>query len=122
MDKIVHIICRFSKSVLDIKTRLVVAVELGTKWMPNSDSVSHFMPEYKFLGYQDLSNSFYGYLKITRFFKNYMDFPYENNSGENFFPQVHFYMEKPYKNLRKRQFSDSCKNSLAGRIDPKFCI
>ena len=26
-------------------------------------------------------------------------------------------MEKPYKNLRKRQFSNSSKNSLAGRID-----
>ena len=32
-----------SKSVLGIKTRLVVAVELGTKWMPNSDSASNFM-------------------------------------------------------------------------------
>ena len=41
----------FSKSVLDIKTRLVVTVELGRKWMPNSDSVTNFMPEYKFLGY-----------------------------------------------------------------------
>ena len=40
----------FSKSVLDIKKRLVVVVKLGTKWMPNSDSASHFMPEYKFLG------------------------------------------------------------------------
>ena len=60
--------------------------------------------------------------KINTFFKNYMDFPYKNKSGGNFFPQVHFYMEKPYKNLRKRQFLDSCKNSLAGRIDPKFFI
>ena len=60
--------------------------------------------------------------RITRFFKNYMDFPYENKSGGNFFPQVHFYMEKPYKNLRKRQFSNSCKSSSAGRFDPKFCI
>ena len=33
-----------------------------------------------------------------------------------------FFMEKPYKNLRKRQFSNSYKNSLAGRIDPEFCI
>ena len=41
----------FSKSVLDINTRLVVIVELGTKWMTNSDSASNFMPEYKFLGY-----------------------------------------------------------------------
>ena len=41
----------FSKSVLDIKTRLVVTVELGTKWMPNSDSASNFMPEYEFLDY-----------------------------------------------------------------------
>ena len=57
--------------------------------------------------------------KITRFFKKYMDFPYEEKSGKNF-PHVHFYMDKPYKNLRKRQFSDSCKNNLAGHIDPKF--
>ena len=49
---------RFSKSVLDIKTRLVVTVELGTKWMQNSDFASNFMPEYKFLGYYDLPNSF----------------------------------------------------------------
>ena len=41
----------FSKSVLHIKTRLVVTVELGRKWMLNSDSASNFMPEYKFLGY-----------------------------------------------------------------------
>ena len=27
-----------------------VIVELGTKWMPNSDSASNFMPEYKLLG------------------------------------------------------------------------
>ena len=60
--------------------------------------------------------------KITRFFKSYMDFPYKTNLGETFFPQVHFYMEKPHKNLRKRPFSNSCKNSLASRIDPKFCI
>ena len=58
---------QFSKSVLDIKTRLVVIVELGTKWMPNSDSASNFMPEYKFLGYYDLPNSFYGYLKSPDF-------------------------------------------------------
>ena len=41
----------FSKPVLDIKMRLVVTVELGTKCMPNSDSASNFMPEYKVLGY-----------------------------------------------------------------------
>ena len=41
----------FSKSVLDIKTRLVVTVDHRTKWMPNSDSASTFMPKYKFLGY-----------------------------------------------------------------------
>ena len=52
--------------------------------MPNSDSASNFMPEYKVLGYWDLPYSFYGHLKITRFFKNYMDFPYENKSGGNF--------------------------------------
>ena len=41
----------FSKSVLDIKTRLVVTVGLGTKWIPDSDSPSNFIAEYKFLGY-----------------------------------------------------------------------
>ena len=46
----------------------------------------------------------------------------KTNLGETFFPQVHFYMEKPYKNLRNSQFSNSCKNGLASRIDPKFCI
>ena len=40
-----------SKSVLYIKTKLVVTVELGTKWMPNSGSAPNFIPEYKFLGY-----------------------------------------------------------------------
>ena len=41
----------FAKSVLDIKTRLVETVELGTKWMPNSDYASNSMPEYTFIGY-----------------------------------------------------------------------
>ena len=41
----------FSKSVLDVKMRLVVTVELGTEWMPKSDSASNFMPEFQFLGY-----------------------------------------------------------------------
>ena len=41
----------FSKSVFDIKMRLMVNVELGTKWMPSSDSASHFMLQYKFLGH-----------------------------------------------------------------------
>ena len=40
-----YIVGVFSKSVLDIKTRLVVTVELGTKWMQNSDSASKFTPE-----------------------------------------------------------------------------
>ena len=61
-------------------------------------------------------------LKNHQTFQELMDFRYENKSGGNFFPQVHFYLEKPYKNLRKRQFSNSCKNSYAGCIDPKFCI
>ena len=30
----------FSKSILDIRTRLVVTIEPETKWMPNSDSAS----------------------------------------------------------------------------------
>ena len=34
-----------------------------------------------------LTKLFLWLFKITRFFKNYMDFPYENKPGENFFPQ-----------------------------------
>ena len=89
-----NIFCRenfrllFSKSVFDIKTRLVATVELGTKWMPNSDSAPNFMPQYKFLCLLGPTNSFYGYLKITRFFKNYMDFPYENKYGGNLLPPI----------------------------------
>ena len=41
--------CVFSKSVLDIRTRLVVTVEPETKWMPNSDA-SELMPKCKILG------------------------------------------------------------------------
>ena len=89
--------------------------------MPNSDSASNFMLEYKFLGQQDLPNSFYGYLKSPDFSRIIWTFDMKTNLGDTF-PQVHFYMEKPYKNLRKRQFSNSCKNSLAGSIDPNFCI
>ena len=58
---------QFSKSVLYIKMRLVVTIELGTKWMSNSDSASNFMSEYKYLGLLDLPNSFYGYLKSPDF-------------------------------------------------------
>ena len=46
----------------------------------------------------------------------------KTNLGVTFFPQVHFYMEKLFKNLRKRQFLNSCKSSSAGRIDSKVCI
>ena len=49
----------------------------------------------------------------------------KTNLGELPPMQVHFYMEKPYINLGKlgkRQFLNSCNNSLASRIDPKFCI
>ena len=57
----------FLKSVLDIRTRLVITVEPETKWMPNSNSASKFMPECKILGQFDLSNYFYSYLKIAVF-------------------------------------------------------
>ena len=83
---------------------------------------SNFMPEYKFLGYQGLPNSFNSYLKSPDFSRIIWTSHMKTNLGETFFPQVHFYTEKPYKNLKKQQFSSSCKNSLAGRIDPKFCI
>ena len=79
-----------SKSVLGIKTRLVVTVDLGTKWMPNSDSASNFVPEYKLLGHYGLPNSSYGYLKSPDFFKDYMDFPYKNKSRGNVLPPSSF--------------------------------
>ena len=75
---------------------------------------------FRLLGH--LPNSFYDYLKSLDFSRVIWTFHIKTNLGETFFPQVNFYMEKPYKNLRKRQFSNSCKNSLAGRIDPKFCM
>ena len=50
----IHVVCTdllcvvcigllFSKSVLDIRTRLVVTVEPETKWMPNSGSALKLM-------------------------------------------------------------------------------
>ena len=93
----------FSKSVLDIKTRLVATVDLETKWMPNSDSASNFMPEYKFLGYKGLPNSLWLF-KITRFFENYMDFPYENKSGGNFSPKFIFIWRSHIKILENSNF------------------
>ena len=54
----------FSKSVLDIRTRLVVTVEPETKWMPTSDSASKLVPKCKRLGQYDLPNYFYSCLKL----------------------------------------------------------
>ena len=44
----------FSKSVLDIRTRLVVTVKPETKWMPNSDSALKLVPKCKILCQYDL--------------------------------------------------------------------
>ena len=66
----------FSKSVLDIRTQLVVTVEPETKWMPNSDSASILMPKCKILG-----------LKIAVFCDFYVASPYKNELGESF-PQI----------------------------------
>ena len=57
----------FSKSVLDIRTRLVVTAEPETKWMPNSDSTSKRMPKCRIWGQYDLQNYFYSCLKIAVF-------------------------------------------------------
>ena len=57
----------FSKSVLDIRTRLLVTVEPETKWMPNLDSALKLMPKCKLLGQYDLPNYFYSCLKIAVF-------------------------------------------------------
>ena len=51
-------LAKFSKSVLDIRTRLVVTIEPETKWMPNSDSASKLMPKCKILVQYDLPNYF----------------------------------------------------------------
>ena len=95
-------ITKFSKSVLEIKTRPVVTVDLGTKWMPNSDSASDFMPAYKCLGHQGLPNSFHGHLKSQDFSRIIRTFHMKTNLEKTFFSQVYFYLEKPNKNLRKQ--------------------
>ena len=61
------LITSFSKSVLDIRTRLVVAVEPEIKLMPKSDSASKLMPKYKILDQYNLPNYFYSCLKIAVF-------------------------------------------------------
>ena len=77
--------------------------------MPNSDSASNFKPEYKFLGYQDIPNSFNGHLKITRFFKNYMDFQNENKSGGNFPPKFIFIWRNHVKISENGNFETAVK-------------
>ena len=57
----------FSKSVLNIRTRLVVTVKPETKWMPNSDSALKLVPKCKILCQYDLLNYFYSCLKIAVF-------------------------------------------------------
>ena len=74
--------------------------------MTNSDSASNFMPEYKFLGYQDLPNSFYGHLIITRF---YMDFLHENKSGGNFSPKFIFIWRSHIKISENGNFQTAVK-------------
>ena len=57
----------FSKSVVDIRTRLVVTVEPEIKLMPKSDSASKLMPKCKILDQYNLPNYFYSCLKIAIF-------------------------------------------------------
>ena len=57
----------FSKSVLDVRTRLMVTVKPETKWMPNSDSALKLVPKCKTLCQYDLLNYFYSCLKIAVF-------------------------------------------------------
>ena len=74
----------FSKSVLDIKARLAVTVELGTKMNVKFGFYIKFHARiqiFRLLGHTKL---YLWVFKITRFFKRYMDFPYENKPGENF--------------------------------------
>ena len=62
-----HNMFSFSKSVPDIRTRLVVTVEPETKWMPNSDFAFKLMHKRKSLGQYNLPNYFYSCLKIAVF-------------------------------------------------------
>ena len=75
------------KSVLDIRTRLLVTVEPETKLMPNSDSASKLMPKCKILGQYDLPNYFYSFLKMAFFRDFYMASPYKNELGGRTFPR-----------------------------------
>ena len=78
-----------SKSVLDIKTRLVVTVEPETKWMPNSDYASKLMPKCKILGQYDLPNYFYSCLKTAFFWDFYEASSYKNElGGKKFLPDL----------------------------------
>ena len=68
-----------------------------------------FYARIRFLGNKDLPNFFYGHLKITRFFKNYMDFPYENKSGRNFSPKFIFIWRSHVKILENGNFQTAVK-------------
>ena len=89
------VLTKFSKSVLDIRTRPVVTVELETKWIQNSDSASKLMSKCKILGQYDLADYFYSCLKIVVFCHFFMAPPYKNELGGKF-PQICFHMESPY--------------------------
>ena len=84
------------------KMRLVVTIELGAEWMPNSNSASNFM----LLGPTKL---FLWPFKITRFFKNYMDFSYEKRSGGNFFPKFIFIWRSHIKISENGNFQTAVK-------------
>ena len=47
--------------------------------------------------------------KITRFFKNYMEFPYENKSGENFSPKFIFIWRSHTKISENGNFQTAVK-------------
>ena len=85
----------FSKSVLDIRTRLVTTVEPETKWMPNSDSASKLMHHWKILGQYNLPNYCCSCLRIAVFWDVYVASPCKNEPGGKSFQQICFHMESP---------------------------
>ena len=86
----------FSKSVLDIRTRLVITVEPETKWMPNSDSASKRMPKCQIFGSIRPAKLFLQLFENCRFLRFLYSFYIKLNLGEKSFPQICFHMESPY--------------------------
>ena len=84
------IVSKFSKSVLDIRTRLVVTVEPETKWMPNSDSTSKLCLNAKFWANTTCQTIFTAVRKFPSSGDFYMASPYKNKLGGKVSPRFVF--------------------------------